>query len=357
MRKAEIDRKFDEIVAFAEVGTVHRHAGEALFERHVRAAGLRGRGPPGARDPDRRRGAGGRRRRVPAKCLGKMGDVASEGRTVLFVSHNMAAITRLCQRALWLDEGQVQAYGDTEEVVAQYLTAGVRKLGRSVFPRPRRGGAGDGGGAPARGAHAERSRGDSRRRWTRGTRSRSRSSTGAAGVASLRVGFRLTAHDGVGVLSSTDVDGSGRGAGAPPGHLPEPLHHARGFLNYGQYFLSVGSDPPMIHGHFLVDRALAVHVEHTGCIGADICMGARAAPRRTARLPGLCAAGEAMGTAAGSPGRSGADRVAHFTKMVHCPHAGALDDDIGGPTPYLEQRRETLTSTAGLGPTAGHPRH
>ena len=59
MRKAEIDRKLDEIVAFSEVGQVHRHAGEALLERHVRAARLRGGRPPGAGDPDRRRGAGG----------------------------------------------------------------------------------------------------------------------------------------------------------------------------------------------------------------------------------------------------------------------------------------------------------
>ena len=62
MSRAEIGRKFDEIVAFAEVETVPRHAGEALLERHVRAAGVRGRGAPRAGDPDRRRGARGRRR-------------------------------------------------------------------------------------------------------------------------------------------------------------------------------------------------------------------------------------------------------------------------------------------------------
>ena len=57
-------RKFDEIVAFAEVEPVHRHAGQALLERHVPAAGVRRRGAPRARDPDRRRGAVGRRPRA-----------------------------------------------------------------------------------------------------------------------------------------------------------------------------------------------------------------------------------------------------------------------------------------------------
>src|SRR5262245_11082719 len=52
-----------------------------------------------------------------AKCLGKMGAVASQGRTVLFVSHNMAAIQTLCKRTLWLEAGQMFAEGKTGTVV------------------------------------------------------------------------------------------------------------------------------------------------------------------------------------------------------------------------------------------------
>jgi lipopolysaccharide transport system ATP-binding protein len=55
------------------------------------------------------------------KCLGKMGDVAKEGRTVLFVSHNMGAISRLCPRALLLHEGKVIRDGESEEVISVYL--------------------------------------------------------------------------------------------------------------------------------------------------------------------------------------------------------------------------------------------
>jgi lipopolysaccharide transport system ATP-binding protein len=55
------------------------------------------------------------------KCLGKMQDVASGGRTVLFVSHNMAAITRLCSRAILLDKGRIEADGRIDDVVARYI--------------------------------------------------------------------------------------------------------------------------------------------------------------------------------------------------------------------------------------------
>jgi lipopolysaccharide transport system ATP-binding protein len=59
------------------------------------------------------------------KCLGKLGDARSEGRTVLFVSHNMAAIRSLTTRAVWLDHGLVAADGATPDVVSEYLSAVV----------------------------------------------------------------------------------------------------------------------------------------------------------------------------------------------------------------------------------------
>jgi lipopolysaccharide transport system ATP-binding protein len=58
------------------------------------------------------------------KCLGKMGNVAREGRTVLFVSHNMIAVQSLCQRAIWLDAGQLKEQGQVSEIVANYLRSG-----------------------------------------------------------------------------------------------------------------------------------------------------------------------------------------------------------------------------------------
>jgi len=55
------------------------------------------------------------------KCLGKMSDVAEEGRTILFVSHNLAAVENLCTRAVWLEAGRVRSAGDTHEIVREYL--------------------------------------------------------------------------------------------------------------------------------------------------------------------------------------------------------------------------------------------
>jgi len=55
------------------------------------------------------------------KCLGKMGDVAQEGRTILFVSHNMGAINALCKRVIFLERGRLKKSGISEEVVSEYL--------------------------------------------------------------------------------------------------------------------------------------------------------------------------------------------------------------------------------------------
>ncbi|PRY48133.1 ABC-2 type transport system ATP-binding protein/lipopolysaccharide transport system ATP-binding protein [Geodermatophilus tzadiensis] len=58
------------------------------------------------------------------KCLGRMEEAGSEGRTIVFVSHDLDALTSLCRRSLWLDAGQVRASGDTRELVRDYLASG-----------------------------------------------------------------------------------------------------------------------------------------------------------------------------------------------------------------------------------------
>jgi ABC-2 type transport system ATP-binding protein/lipopolysaccharide transport system ATP-binding protein len=68
------------------------------------------------------------------KCLGKMGALESEGRTVVFVSHNLDAIARLCRTAVWLERGRVEAYGPTAEVITAYLAAGITRAAQAEFP-------------------------------------------------------------------------------------------------------------------------------------------------------------------------------------------------------------------------------
>ena len=68
------------------------------------------------------------------KCLGRMRDVASgDGRTVLFVSHNIGHIMSLCNRAIWLNAGRVKQVGDTETVVSSYVSEGATNDGEAVF--------------------------------------------------------------------------------------------------------------------------------------------------------------------------------------------------------------------------------
>jgi lipopolysaccharide transport system ATP-binding protein len=68
------------------------------------------------------------------KCMGTMGEAARSGRTVLFVTHNMAAVETLCRRSIWLDRGRCIADGPTSEVVSQYLSTSFSALGERNWP-------------------------------------------------------------------------------------------------------------------------------------------------------------------------------------------------------------------------------
>jgi lipopolysaccharide transport system ATP-binding protein len=122
MRKAEIERKFAEIVAFADIGPfldtpVKRYSsGMQVRLAFAVAAHLE----PDVLIVDEVLAVGDAE--FQKKCLGRMQDVArGQGRTVLFVSHNMDAVQRLCTRAVLLERGRVIATGPTPGIVAQYL--------------------------------------------------------------------------------------------------------------------------------------------------------------------------------------------------------------------------------------------
>jgi homopolymeric O-antigen transport system ATP-binding protein len=125
MKKVEIDSKFDEIVAFAEVekfiDTPVKRYSSGMYMRlaFAVAAHLE----PEILVVDEVLAVGDAA--FQNKCLGKMGDVAKEGRTVLFVSHNMAAIQVLCPKVLLFDSGSLQYEGDTKCGISQYLKASV----------------------------------------------------------------------------------------------------------------------------------------------------------------------------------------------------------------------------------------
>jgi len=72
------------------------------------------------------------------KCLRRMGEAARSGRTVLFVSHNMAAITVLCKRAIWIEEGSIFQDGPASRVVQSYLSRGKASSSRKAWAEDER---------------------------------------------------------------------------------------------------------------------------------------------------------------------------------------------------------------------------
>src|SRR6185312_10683614 len=76
------------------------------------------------------------------KCLGKMGNVAGHGRTIIFVSHNMAAISSLCRRTMVLNNGRIAFIGDTAQAIQHYLADIVETSSVSLADRTDRTGAG-----------------------------------------------------------------------------------------------------------------------------------------------------------------------------------------------------------------------
>jgi lipopolysaccharide transport system ATP-binding protein len=128
MSKREIARKFDEIVAFAElekfIDTPVKHYSSGMYVRlaFAVAAHLE----PEILLVDEVLAVGDIN--FQKKCLGKMGDVARAGRTVVLVTHQMNQIRRLCHRVIWVDDGSVRLDGGTDEVASAYESA-MRRSG------------------------------------------------------------------------------------------------------------------------------------------------------------------------------------------------------------------------------------
>jgi lipopolysaccharide transport system ATP-binding protein len=136
MKRSEIKSKFDEIVTFAEVekfiDTPVKHYSSGMYLRlaFAVAAHLE----PEILIVDEVLAVGDAR--FHRRCLDKMRDVSREGRTVLFVSHNMSAVSRLCDRTILLDGGSLSLDGPTQEVVSKYLSTGRATGGMREWNNP-----------------------------------------------------------------------------------------------------------------------------------------------------------------------------------------------------------------------------
>ena len=121
MRRHEIERKFDEIVAFAEIerflDTPVKRYSSGMYVRLAFAVAAHLEPEILLVDEVLAVGDAG----FQKKCLGKMGEVAQEGRTVLFVSHNMSAITALCSQGIFLKSGSITLFGEAAQAVQRYV--------------------------------------------------------------------------------------------------------------------------------------------------------------------------------------------------------------------------------------------
>jgi lipopolysaccharide transport system ATP-binding protein len=138
MKRTEIARKFDEMVAFAEVEKFidtpvkHYSSGMQVRLAFAVAAHLE----PEVLIVDEVLAVGDAS--FQRKCMSKMHDVGSKGRTVLFVSHSMPAITRLCERTILLDKGEVIDDGPSHRVVGKYLRSGLGTTAARIWDEAER---------------------------------------------------------------------------------------------------------------------------------------------------------------------------------------------------------------------------
>lgn len=239
MRKKEVDRKFDEIVEFSGVEKfldtpVKRYSsGMRVRLAFAVAAHLE----PEILIIDEVLAVGDAA--FQEKCLNKMQDVGSQGRTVFFVSHNMPAVTRLCERVIMLREGQLAADGPAHEIVARYMHEGTDTAAERAWP--------DIDKAP--GADIVRLR-RMRIKNEEGRLSPSVDIRRPVGIEMtfevIEEGYSLLPHfdvmteDGVCAFVTLDLDPAWRGKKRPRGVYTATAWIPGNFLAEGSYFINAG---------------------------------------------------------------------------------------------------------------------
>jgi lipopolysaccharide transport system ATP-binding protein len=198
-----------------------------------------------------------------------MGAVASQGRTVLFVSHNMGAVSRLCRRCIWLDQGRVRKEAPTDAVVASYLSEHERSGGERSWV----------GEARVPGTPSGR---------LRAVRLLNTESQVSAvfdiqhpirieleyellrTLSVFRSAVRITAGDGTVVFTSADsADARWEGRPRGPGVFVSRCTIPADFLNAGGYAVTVSADVPFVEIVFMEEATLSFQVEQTGGVSGQ----------------------------------------------------------------------------------------
>jgi lipopolysaccharide transport system ATP-binding protein len=238
MKKMEIAKKFDEIVVFSGVeqfiDTLVKHYSSGMYLRLAFsvAAYLE----PEILIVDEVLAVGDAA--FQKKCLGKMEGVAEQGRTIFFVSHNMPAVSRLCKRVIYLDEGKVCHDGPSHEVVKAYLHSGLGAMHTREWPESEK--------APGRDVarlRAVRVRSDS------GQPSDSVDIRKPVGLEveyeilkpgyKVMPSFQLHNEEGVELIDSVEIDPAWRGRIRKPGRYRSTARIPGNYLAEGTMFVSV----------------------------------------------------------------------------------------------------------------------
>jgi lipopolysaccharide transport system ATP-binding protein len=270
MKRKEIELRFDEIVEFAEVeqfiDTPVKRYSSGMYLRLAFAVAAH-------LDPeillvDEVLAVGDAE--FQRKCLGKMSEVSEEGRTVLFVSHNMSAILNLTREAILLERGRLVEHGPTEQVVDRYLASGFSQTGERIWSaaevppsatpfRPSALRALTAGGEVA----------DTLRSVEPITLELEYQL--ADDIQGLRIGLVITTTRGEVLLTTFDtdtVDHFERYAVRPAGRYRNKCILPADFLNAGQYAVTVIASAFKIKRYFREDAALTFTVDPTGAPGA-----------------------------------------------------------------------------------------
>jgi len=268
MHREEIDRKFDEIVEFSEIGrfldTPVKRYSSGMYVRlaFAVAAHLE----PEILVVDEVLAVGDAA--FQRKCLGRMSDVAQGGRTVLFVSHNMSAILNLTEEAIVLDKGRIVFHGPTPEAVDLYLAAAAQHSGERVW-QPEE--------IPASAAPfrpiALRAKG----RITDTVRSTEPTTIEIeyhldAPIQGLRVGIYLLSMRGEYVFTSFDIDDMEhftRWEVRPAGRYVSRCTIPADLLNGGRYLVSMNASAYRVKRYFHEDNVVAFTVDITGAPGSQ----------------------------------------------------------------------------------------
>ena len=269
MKRSEIDKKFDEIVEFAEVAKfidtpVKRYSsGMYLRLAFAVAAHLE----PEILVVDEVLAVGDAE--FQRKCLGKMSNVAHEGRTVLFVSHNMSAILRLTEETIVLEKGELVMRAPTQVAVEHYLSSGYAEVGERTWTKDE---------IPATSYPfspvAVRLR-DSRDRVIDTLRSVEPFTIEIEyqldePIKGLRVGIYIMTTRGEFVFTSFDTDDAeyyDRFRVRPAGKYISSCHIPADFLNEGRYLVGINASSYRIKRYFQDEQAIIFNVDPSGAPG------------------------------------------------------------------------------------------